>query len=211
MSLIDNLQKFNRKERYHLLVNALGSGTFQLSEEFRNELGCKIDCNIPADAFVAMDYHLDWISVAVELVRLGHDSIPQELPNNTEELFSANQRDIDLLVAFKDEQNGSITHLLLVEAKATTGWDDEQLKEKTTRLKEIFQQPTPLISPHFVLTSPKPPHGIESETWPKWMTDAEGQPHWVQMKLPSLLQITRGKSNSEQLFFREIRLTNSVE
>lgn len=70
---IDYLQLLNRKERLHLLREALGETTFRLDERFRTRLqSCLRDSprgavSIPPDAFVAMDYHLDWIAMALRL------------------------------------------------------------------------------------------------------------------------------------------------
>ena len=61
MTLIDHLKSFNRRERFILLHRALDfeGQSFRLGADFRRELTSCIGCNIPTDAFVAMDYHLD--------------------------------------------------------------------------------------------------------------------------------------------------------
>jgi len=65
--LLDNLQRFNRKERFVLLGWALDNSTLQLGTEFRVELSAKIGTPVPPTAFVAMDYHIDCIYAALEL------------------------------------------------------------------------------------------------------------------------------------------------
>ena len=52
-ALIEHLRSFNRKERFILLREALGSDT--LGDAFRRRLGDCIGVPVPADAFVAMD------------------------------------------------------------------------------------------------------------------------------------------------------------
>ena len=63
--IIKHLKSFNRKERFILLKRALGPEAFRLDCEFRKELGDEIGVPIPDCAFVAMDYHLDWLQVAM--------------------------------------------------------------------------------------------------------------------------------------------------
>ena len=154
MSFLKLLDLFNRKERYHLLANAL-KDPFQIGEKFATKLADSIGMDVPLDAWVAMDYHLDWIAVAVKLHQencsLTHD---KKLSNPCGELFEANQQDIDLVVAF---ENDKVTHLILIEAKAyEQKWLSRQLCRKLIRLQDIFEQPQEDIRPHFVLTSPTP-------------------------------------------------------
>ena len=60
--LLELLESFNRKERFFLVSQAVGR--FQLSDDFRRELGEEINLKIPRGAFTAMDYHLDWLTAA---------------------------------------------------------------------------------------------------------------------------------------------------
>ena len=94
-ALIEHLRSFNRKERFFLLRHALGVSTFRLDKAFREALGDEMGLSIPNDAWVAMDYHLDWLQMAVYLA--GKPKPPGPIRN--EGLIKANQEDIDLLVA----------------------------------------------------------------------------------------------------------------
>ena len=67
MRLIEWLESFNRKERFFLIGNALGNTDFSLSDEYRTKLGAVLGIHPPKDAFVAMDYHLDWIHAGLFL------------------------------------------------------------------------------------------------------------------------------------------------
>ena len=107
---IHYLGLLNRKERFHLLREALGKKTFRLDERFRIRLqSCLYDSpcdavSIPPDAFVAMDYHLDWIAMALRLAadgpeRARRDRFPLDGIAN-DGLVSGTQQDVDLLVAF---------------------------------------------------------------------------------------------------------------
>ena len=92
-------------------------------------------------------------------------------------MFSGNQEDIDLLVAFEADDT---THLMLIEAKAETGWTNKQTFLKAERLQRIFGKDGaryPQVKPYFRLTSPRPPKQLESDLWPAWMTRV-GQPIW---------------------------------
>jgi len=108
MDLIDALKRFNRKERFHLLHHVLGyeGWSFRLSEEFRKDLCSNIGERVPPGALVMMDYHLDWISMAVWLS--GRHELPtRQTPALNEERVVGNQEDIDLLVAFRSSGNGA--------------------------------------------------------------------------------------------------------
>ncbi len=59
--LITLLRQLNRKERYYLVAQALGIREFRLGDDFRGQLAAVVGREIPQDAFVAMDYHLNWL------------------------------------------------------------------------------------------------------------------------------------------------------
>ena len=68
-NLIDHLKAFNRKERFILLHEALGfhGQSFRMSANFSQRLGDCLGVRVPENAFVAMDYHLDWLQIALLL------------------------------------------------------------------------------------------------------------------------------------------------
>ena len=201
-ALIEHLRNFNRKERFILLREALGADTFALDAGFRARLGDTIGVNVPTGALVAMDYHLDWLQMALYLAAT--PSPPSPIPNS--DLFRANQEDVDLLVAFDEE---ATTHLVLLEAKMETGWTNRQLHSKAQRLRLIFGSDRPgvdLATPHFVLASPKKSERIRTDTWPEWMT-RDGAPLWTELpRPPGLREVTRctasGKVSASGLFLR---------
>ena len=201
-ALIEHLESFNRKERFHLLREALGEKTFKLDPKFRTRLGRKIGVKIPGDAFVAIDYHLDWLQMGVYLAE--HPSPPSPIPNPKDQLFKANQEDVDLLVAF---QAGEKTHLVLVEAKLETGWSNSQLSSKAKRLGRIFgmgQPGTGGAEPHFVLVSPGQPQYVRTDGWPKWMA-RDGKPVWMELpKPPGLVKVTRGTAGSGTVVLKPV-------
>ena len=188
-TVIDHLKSFNRKERFLLLCDALGfdNQTFPLAEDFINKLSGRIGHEIPRDAYAAMDYHLDWLQMALYLAS---DPSPLD-PILNDDLVKANQEDIDLLVAF--EGRGT-THLVLIEAKGDTGWTNDQLGSKANRLKVIFGEGRPgtdLIRCYFVMMSPKESERICSKKWPDWMKP-HGEPLWLQLRFPEgLRKVTR--------------------
>lgn len=186
-TLIDHLRSFNRKERFILLREALGEQTFHLAQGFRARLSETIDTAIPVDAFVAMDYHLDWIQMALYLTATPAPQWPA--PNSG--MVEGNQQDVDLLVAF--DEGDAQTHLILLEAKAETGWTNKQMDEKARRLRRIFGDGPGIgfVTPHFVLVSPRRPRRLRSHDWPDWMT-VDREPRWMNLQLPARLsKVTR--------------------
>ena len=201
LDTIDYLRLLNRKERFHLLREALGKTTFRLAECFRTRLqSCLTDsprggASIPPSAFVAMDYHLDWIGMALRLAadkpeRTRRDRFPVDCIAN-DGLVSGTQQDVDLLVAFPD---GPTTHLVMIEAKGDTDWRNVQLDRKAERLKRIFSGKRPWsdwAAPHFILMSPTRPTFLTKTGWPSWMKP-NGEPLWLPLPLPDdLVKVTR--------------------
>ena len=166
--VIKHLKSFNRKERFILLHEVLGykRQTFRLGPGFREKLGERLRLSVPRDSFVAMDYHLDWIQMALYL---SDKTSPKDDVIYNDGIVVGNQRDVDLLVAFADDKT---THLVLVEAKGDTGWTNSQLDKKAKRFSRIFEAGRPGVSavePHFVMMSPRESHGIKTAGWPGWM------------------------------------------
>ena len=105
---IENLKLFNRKERFHLIGCALGNPLFTLSTDFMDKIS-KMFSNefvIPDTAFVAMDYHLDWIYASLFLAS-GKRQVGQMVGKNKsitilkrdETIIKANNEDSDLYSA----------------------------------------------------------------------------------------------------------------
>src|SRR5687767_13254186 len=118
-NLLTNLERFNRKERFFLIGHALGKQRFELAPDFGKALSATLDVPaVPTNAFVAMDYHLDWLYAALLLTsRPDAVGVPQERDFYPEEpplrrLISGTQEDIDLLVAYEAEEG---VHLILIE------------------------------------------------------------------------------------------------
>ena len=189
--LIDHLRSFNRKERFILLREALGRDT--LGDAFRRRLGDAIGTAVPDGAFVAMDYHLDWLQMALYLAATPSPTHPipkGDVLGSGQQGFNENQMDIDLLVAFDE---GATTRLLLLEAKMETGWTNRQMLRKAERLRQIFgdRPDRSLADPCFLLVSPRRPQQLKVDTWPGWMTRG-GDPIWMKLPRPTgLRKVTR--------------------
>lgn len=204
-SLIEYLESFNRKERFFLIGEALGNSKFRLSDDFRSRLSETFRVLVPSDAFVAMDYHLDWIHTSLYLAGPGVREEAVHL--NTNAITSGNQEDTDLIVAFEGKDT---THLMLIEAKAETGWTNKQMTSKAKRLEKIFGtdgKKYPNAKPYFCLMSPRLPQQLNSNKWPPWMTNSEGEPIWLCLTVPEgRRKVTRcddeGKSSAERGYFR---------
>ena len=198
-TLIENLQIFNRKERFAVIQNVYGkeSDVVTLSEQFRMKLYKSLDEDppVPSSCFLATDYHLDWIEVALTRTENTEFSLgtPFKSPSSS---INTNQQDIDLLVAFSSTVNGeSLTDLVLIEAKAYTGWNNKQLRSKVERLQAIFgdengSKYSGTVRPWLVLMSPKKSNKIEHDYWPTWMKPY-GDPRWLIYNLPYREKITR--------------------
>ena len=198
---IKYLRLLNRKERFFLLREALGKEVFRLADQFRSELECCISASvnytvsIPHHAFVAMDFHLDWIAMALRLASESSQSVLRHafpidsIPNDG--WFLGTQQDVDMLIAFRD---GAAVHLVMIEAKADTNWRNDQLDAKAERLKWIFcdehRHLEPVV-PHFVLMSPARPKFLTKKGWPSWMM-RNSEPLWLPLALPDdLVKVSR--------------------
>lgn len=205
--LINYLQNFNRKERFVVLRTVLGieSEMVLLNNEFRKKLQESLggDPPVPDRVFVAMDYHLDWIEIALFRAANPNISLGRPFPNPSASEINSNQQDTDLLVAFDACVNGrTLTYLLLVEAKAFTGWNNKQMKSKVDRLRTIFGEGdglnfSDIALPRLVLMTPNMSKGINHSDWPKWMKPS-GKPMWLTYELPSRVKITRCKEDGKK-------------
>ena len=189
MDLISNLKAFNRKERFILLHETLGfqEESFRLGDAFRIQLHERLRIAIPKDAFVAMDYHLDWLQMAMYLI----ENPRPEQPIHNDDMVVANQEDVDLLVCFSD---GPRMRLVLIEAKSDTPWSNKQLCSKANRLDRIFGEGRPgtkSVIPSFVMMSPTESKRLKTCSWPEWMRPG-GEPIWLPLSLPDgLMKPTR--------------------
>lgn len=205
-NLLTLLKSFNRKERFFLIGMALGNPLFKLSKQFREALNDELGLEIPEDAFTAMDFHLDWIYASLFL---SFDNSGDTIYSNIDNMISANQEDVDFLIAYK--QNDKY-HLVLLEAKGVTGFTNRQLKSKIKRLEEIFGKDCekyPNVIPHFALISRKRPVNIQTDDWPSWILN-DGEIPWIEMPLPSdLMRVTRcdekAKADANGKFWRVVR------
>ena len=186
---ITNLKSFNRKERFFLVGWALGNRDFRLSPAFRRELSSSLDLDVPAESFVAMDYHLDWIYASAFLAAAGDTNTAHP---NMDSLITGTQEDIDLVVAY---EGGDGAHIVMVEAKGVTGWTNKQATSKAARLAAIFGDrgdAWPGIRPHFVIVSPRESRRLDCGGWPGWMKRDDGRPYWMRMEIPEgLLRVMR--------------------
>lgn len=190
--LVKTLERFNRKERYWLIRNALRESSQNLGGTFTEKLSAVLGITIPGDAWWAMDYHLDWLIGALHLLKRGKVDVPEA----NDDLIAGTQQDMDLVIAFERT-------LILIEAKADTSWSNEQLNEKVARFKQIFDVERNLIGDlqiYFVLMSPKESEGIkpESGNWPSWMTNGNNEPLFLKLEMPSdFLRVVRCDTNGK--------------
>lgn len=195
--VIEILRSLDRKERFAVLRDALGFDDCApvLETDFRYRLSNCIDVAVPEKALVAMDYHLDWIEIALHLAEDPGLELEKPFRSPAAEGINRNQQDIDLLVAFDAAgANGSATHLVFIEAKAYLHWTNGQLDRKTGRLGLIFGDDGTrrgVAKPHFVLMTGRVSSNIRTGEWPGWMKDPEGNPFWLEYCLPGRRKVTR--------------------
>ena len=172
-SLLDALGAFNRRERFILVGWALDRLTFPLGHEFRDELSKLVGMHppLPADAYVAMDYNLNWLCAAL-MWSAGLVDDKEPLPDDaTDGIDLGDNSDSDLVVAFA---RGPKTYVMLLEAKGFTAYGPRQLEHKCARLKAIFDESGTRFSdvvPYWVFVSPKPPPALEAPA--EWMLDPD--------------------------------------
>ncbi|QZA80683.1 hypothetical protein [Deefgea piscis] len=133
-NLVEVLKKFNRKERYWLINNALDNPS--LGKTFIGRLSVALSAErveIPLDAWWAMDYHIDWLVGAFYTLRHGEKSLNRVFSNHKTEppLIAGTQQDIDFIIAFHNT-------LILIEAKGEGSWSGKQLPEKISRLNRLL-------------------------------------------------------------------------
>ncbi|MHB9130424.1 MAG: hypothetical protein ACYDBB_04945 [Armatimonadota bacterium] len=204
--IIAYLKRFNHKERFHLLRLALGDGmwpedSFQLSPKFIERLNTEFNLAIAADAFAAMDYHLDWIYASLYLA--ADRKVKTTEKSDNEKILqprcgvNKNQEDIDLLIAFheKDHQGAkAMCHLIMIEAKCETGWTNAQIDSKLKHLNDIYKEFDPDflagVSFHFVFLSPKNPT-IKTAASDEWLSLSGERYHYIEGLKVSGLKITR--------------------
>lgn len=173
--LVKALRRFNRKERYWLLADAIGDPFYELSCSFLRKISSALDVDVPSDAWWAFDYHFDWLHAVLSSgPDFDIDRLVNESPrSNRPEVIKGNQEDIDLIVAFGKT-------IILIEAKLWTGWSNEQIASKGRRLADLKVEH---VQPYFLLTSQKKPGrlkykylsaGSSKPDWPDWALIGEG-------------------------------------
>lgn len=197
--LLQIIERFNRKERYILFQQVTSPQDVELDDEFRQKLNA-LGWGVPKQGVLVLtDYHLNWLYAALELHRgtwtdgvgvgkrmdggvdsdktLGEADKPRYA-------IEGNQEDIDLLLVWED---GDTTHLGLVEAKAHSGWTNQQLRSKAARLSAVLGRDEcryPGVQLHFALLSFTMPSRLATENWPKWMLNKDGAMSHVQLEPP---------------------------
>jgi hypothetical protein len=202
--MIGYLEQLNRKERYFLIGLALGNPKFKLDKSFRAKLNNGFHVDIPENAFVAMDYHLNWIYAAAELA-FGK-SVHEQIYQNNDNVIDGTQEDVDLLVAYED--TSGISQLIMLEAKGVTSFSNEQFKHKIDRFTKMFGNKGDKFAkfkPYFGLVSPRKSRNLCVDCCPSWLK-VDGDIPWFEMKIPPRLVLfgcdENGKSSSERKFWK---------
>ncbi len=183
MEIIEYLKSFNRKERFYLIGQLLGNVEFKLDPSVLEKILDLLELDTPTSYFSAMDYHLDWIYASLELAR-GHGNEPRKRESSC---IKATQEDVDFLLAFVDDSGN--THIVMIEAKGDTSFNNKQLQSKAKRLKAIFVKNSEKWSnviPHFLICSPNKPTRINKDNIPSFMLNKNNSDfNWFKLDMPS--------------------------
>jgi len=214
-TIVRNLKLFNAKERDHLMRFAyLGENAAYdppdwedvprhflhkaFDEKLKDKLGLGSETSC---VFAGMDYHLDWLFVALwlssnhpEWSPASHDLPPIEMDEHNadpkiSDLYTdfrpvmGNQEDVDLLVVYRNADGYAI---VLVEAKGSAKFDRVQLARKLIRLDRIIMK-SGIDKEAFrlVLASPKEPRFEDCLTFARELpeqSDAAGRDKFVNMR-----------------------------
>lgn len=200
--LVDILEIFNRKERNLLVRDILGHSEqkLRLSADFLQRIHIATGVTLNADAWWATDYHLDWLFAAV-MVFLGTATPGQVQADALPPLMTATQEDADLVIA-------NDRSLILIEAKAYSANNNEQVKRKRRRFEMLQRLAGQNLDLHLLLMSLKSPTDPTHSTNPMSLKciqlkidphltvcrvkrcDAKGKAdkaggHWVIVELPA--------------------------
>ncbi len=177
---VESLRSFDSHER-GLLLQWAADRPFQLGAALGSAVSQAIGTQPPKDAFVAMDYTLDWLYAAVHGALDDNRVQPHPWPAHGE--LAASQEDVDLLIAWEDLRG---PHLVLIEAKGFTGWSNAQMKRKTTRLGAIFtEELRDQVDVHLFLAGPAPAKGLNVDDWPDW-TRPGAHTHFLSISDPGM-------------------------
>lgn len=165
------LRRFNRRERQLLFEWAYDVRLpgLPVRMALREHLG--LDHDIPECAYAAVDYPIDWLvgALAVFTSPLTLEPGATVDPPWKDRIHDSSE-DVDLLIAYTV---GSVERLILVEAKAFTGWDGKQLQSKVARLKAIFDDRgflAPNLQASWVMVAPKAKlPNVQTAHWQPWM------------------------------------------
>jgi len=185
------LSKFNRKERFFVVVDAAGEGqdelhapSLRLTEAFRQKLEATIGMPVPAHAWASIDFHLNWLHAALQWKTnpgLLHQARDRFTADGVE-LVSGNQEDVDLIVAWTATGGESV--VVFIEAKAYSSWTNKQVGHKVPRLTAIVDSAISAgltFTPLLVLASPtRPSQGLDVSGWPTW-GHRDGRPLYLEL------------------------------
>lgn len=204
-SVLENLERLNRKERFYLIGAALGNQSFRLASEFRQELSREFALTVPENAFVAMDYHLNWIYTACALAF--EQPIQKRIYPNASGIVDGTQEDVDLVIAWQDTPS-NIFPVVMLEAKGATPYSNAQFRHKVNRLCQVFGDDGkrwPHVTPYLGLMSPRPPKRLDYSVCPSWMKIG-GKIPWLRMPIPTDRLVlfgcdNQGKPNQDRPFW----------
>lgn len=190
------LSKFNRKERFFVVVDAVGGDRDELHEpslrltaDFRQKLEATIRMPVPAHAWASIDFHLNWLHAALQWKTepgLLHQ-VADRFTADGVELVSGNQEDIDLIVAWTSDDGEPV--VVFIEAKAYSSWTNKQVGHKVPRLTAILDSAISAglaLSPLLVLSGPaRPSQALDVSGWPTW-GQGDGQPLYLELPVAGL-------------------------
>lgn len=166
-----------------ILLRWASDHPLRLGDHVRREISGLLPqgTDVPADAFVAMDYTLDWLYAASQIYLSGtpYEAKKPRLRPTADEL-TASVEDVDLLIAWDD----GTPHTVLLEAKGFTAFTNGPMQRKVKRLADIFDAgKAESFDLHFILVGPKRSLGLKTDDWPPW-TGKLGRRHFLEIPDP---------------------------
>lgn len=168
------LNRFNRAEPDLLFRDAFGhaSQNLRLGSDFRKRVAKASGLeDIPEYAWWAAEYPFNALAGAILLYVEGDKAI-HNFPCNSPALVKPGREDADFIISFRE-------HLILIEAKAHSPNDKQQVARKLERLCALNQFyrslqgfPNRPIDFRFLLASPTKPQRLNLE-WPVWAVKGE--------------------------------------
>ncbi|MBA7503422.1 hypothetical protein ES706_02031 [subsurface metagenome] len=175
--LIQLLYDFDCHERFYVIRDL--TGECGISAEYKDRITDFLKIPTSNVEFWSIDYSIDWLYAALFLSQTEPTG---SIYDNVGNIIRGNNEDVDILLALRAEDK---IHLVMIEVKIEIPFSESQLTSKVRRLEMLFGtdgKRFPHIYPHWLLASPYRSRRISTKDWPSWMTNADDEYLWYEIK-----------------------------